>query len=57
MSTSDLVETQSLTSTSIIDDKNPLPPVGATDEEDFRILGDEPYIDGPINVDYGINLR
>ncbi|KAF7857198.1 hypothetical protein EAF04_009439 [Stromatinia cepivora] len=41
----------------IIDDKTPLPPAGATDEEDFRILGDEPYIDGPINVDYGINLR
>ncbi|CAD6444924.1 67d3a5d1-d3d3-43c1-b199-0f4fdc236528 [Sclerotinia trifoliorum] len=41
----------------IIDDKTPLPPAGATDEEEFRILGDEPYIDGPINVDYGINLR
>ncbi|KAI9641455.1 hypothetical protein NHQ30_010262 [Ciborinia camelliae] len=40
----------------IIDDKTPLPPAGATDEEEFRILGNEPYIDGPINVDYGTNL-
>ncbi|TGO58826.1 hypothetical protein BOTNAR_0174g00170 [Botryotinia narcissicola] len=41
----------------IINEKTPLPPVGATDEEDSVILKDEPYIDGPINVDYGINLR
>ncbi|KAF7897645.1 uncharacterized protein EAF01_008611 [Botrytis porri] len=41
----------------IINDKTPLPQVGATDEEDFYVLRDEPYIDGPINVDYGTNLR
>ncbi|CCD34975.1 hypothetical protein ACHAPC_005765 [Botrytis cinerea] len=41
----------------IIDDKTPLPPVGATDEEESHILRDEPYIDGPINVDYGTHLR
>ncbi|KAA8564007.1 hypothetical protein MFRU_032g00140 [Monilinia fructicola] len=41
----------------IIDDKTPLPPAGSTEEEEFRILGDQPYIDGPINVDYGTNLR
>ncbi|EDN98695.1 hypothetical protein SS1G_13554 [Sclerotinia sclerotiorum 1980 UF-70] len=52
-----LVEKRNRWGTTIIDDKTPLPPAGATDEEDFRILGDEPYIDGPINVDYGINLR
>lgn len=31
--------------------------MGATDEEESHILRDEPYIDGPINVDYGIHLR
>ncbi|RAL63703.1 hypothetical protein DID88_003745 [Monilinia fructigena] len=41
----------------IIDDKTPLPPAGSTEEEEFRILGEQPYIDGPINVDYGTNLR
>lgn len=41
----------------VIDDKSPLPPPGATEEEDAVILGDEAYIDGPIKVDYGINLR
>lgn len=42
---------------SILDDKTPLPPVGATDEEEALALEDYPYIDGPIKVDYGINLK
>jgi hypothetical protein len=42
---------------SVIDDKSPLPPPGATEEEDTLLLQDEPYIDGPIKVDYGSNLR
>ncbi len=41
----------------MIDDKSPLPPPGASDEEDATLLQDEAYIDGPIKVDYGTNLR
>ncbi|PQE08200.1 hypothetical protein CJF32_00010290 [Rutstroemia sp. NJR-2017a WRK4] len=41
----------------VVDDKTPLPPPGATEAEDFKILQDEPYIDGPVAVDYGVNLR
>ncbi|KAL3417315.1 galactoside O-acetyltransferase [Phlyctema vagabunda] len=40
----------------IIDDNSPLPAPGNSDEEDFELLADEPYIDGPIRVDYGTNL-
>lgn len=42
---------------SIIDDKSLLPPPGATEEEDAELLKDEAYIDGPVKVDYGTNLR
>lgn len=41
----------------IIDDKRPLPPPGASEEEDATLLSDEVYVEGPINVDYGTNLR
>jgi hypothetical protein len=41
----------------VIDDRSPLPPPGATEEEDAILLQDEAYIDGPIKVDYGTNLR
>jgi hypothetical protein len=34
-----------------------MPPPGATEEEDAILLQDEVYIDGPIKVDYGTNLR
>jgi hypothetical protein len=42
---------------SVVDDKSPLPPPADTEEEDEILLQDEPYIDGPIKVDYGTNLR
>ncbi|RDL38150.1 uncharacterized protein BP5553_05583 [Venustampulla echinocandica] len=41
----------------IVDDKTPLPPPGATEEEEMELLQDYPYIDGPIKVDYGTQLR
>lgn len=41
----------------MVDDKSPVPPPGATPEEDDLVLQNEPYIDGPIKVDYGTNLR
>jgi hypothetical protein len=42
---------------SVLDDKTPLPPPGATEDEDAKLLQGEAYIDGPIKVDYGTNLR
>jgi hypothetical protein len=42
---------------SIVDDKSPLPPPGASEEEDTVLLQDEVYVDGPVKVDYGTNLR
>ena len=47
----------SLTIFSIINDKRPLPPQAATEEEDWKLFEDDPWIDGPIRVDYGTNLR
>lgn len=41
----------------VIDDKTPLPTPAATEEEDDILLQDFPYIDAPIKVDYGTNLR
>jgi hypothetical protein len=41
----------------IINDKVPLPPPGATDEEGAILLQDEAYIDSPIKIDYGFNAR
>ncbi|KAJ5039054.1 uncharacterized protein L3040_006725 [Drepanopeziza brunnea f. sp. 'multigermtubi'] len=41
----------------IVDDKTPLPPPSATEEEEAGLFRDDAYIDGPIKVDYGTNLR
>ena len=46
-----------LTSSSVVSDERPLPPQASTEEEDEALLADEPWIDGPIQVDYGTNLR
>jgi hypothetical protein len=46
-----------LTCDSIIDDKTPLPPPGNSEEEEAVALQNFPYIDGPVKVDYGTNLR
>ena len=46
-----------LTHFSVVNDKRPLPAQAATEEEDWKLFEDDPWIDGPINVDYGINLR
>jgi len=42
---------------SIINDESPLPSPAATEAEDAILLQGEPYIDGPVKVDYGTNLR
>jgi acetyltransferase-like isoleucine patch superfamily enzyme len=41
---------------SIAQDKTPLPPPAATEEEDEALLQDEPYVEGPIKMDYGYNV-
>ncbi|CZT48646.1 related to maltose O-acetyltransferase [Rhynchosporium secalis] len=41
----------------IIDDKTPLPAPGATEVEEASLFENDAYIDGPIKVDYGTNLR
>lgn len=42
---------------SVIDDKTPMPPPGATEEEEALNLQDDPYIERPIKVDYGFNVK
>ena len=34
-----------------------MPPLGATEEEDSLLLQDDAYVESPIKVDYGTNLR
>ncbi|TVY68741.1 putative acetyltransferase [Lachnellula suecica] len=38
-------------------DKTPLPPPGASEEEDDLLLRDEEYVEGPVKLDYGYNVR
>ena len=42
---------------SIINDKTPLPPPAATLEEDDQLFAKEPWIEPPINMDYGTNIH
>ena len=48
---------QLLTNSSILDDESPLPSSAATEEEDAFLLQDEPFVDGPVKIDYGFNIR
>ncbi|KAJ5084492.1 hypothetical protein NUU61_009071 [Penicillium alfredii] len=41
----------------ITNDERPLPPPGATDEEEDAILHEYPWIERPINIDYGTNIK
>ncbi|KAH0439715.1 galactoside O-acetyltransferase [Colletotrichum camelliae] len=41
----------------ILCDSRPLPEPGTTIEEDEEVLADEPWIDGPVRMDYGYNVR
>jgi len=38
-------------------DETPLPPPAATPEEDEDLLGDYPWVDGPVKMDYGFNVK
>jgi len=46
-----------LTIPSIVNDDRPLPLKASTEDEDELLFADDPWIDSPIKVDYGINLR
>ncbi|KAK4442699.1 putative acetyltransferase [Podospora aff. communis PSN243] len=41
----------------LVVDETPLPPVAATKEEDDDLLVNYPWVDGPIKMDYGFNVR
>ncbi|KAH8810919.1 trimeric LpxA-like protein [Xylogone sp. PMI_703] len=41
----------------ITQSSDPLPPPGSTEAEEYRILSAYPWIDGPIHIDYGTNIR
>jgi hypothetical protein len=41
----------------VVDDRSPLPALVADGKQDDIKLHGEPYIDGPIKVDYGTNLK
>ncbi|KFY44120.1 hypothetical protein V495_03622 [Pseudogymnoascus sp. VKM F-4514 (FW-929)] len=41
----------------ILGDKTALPAKASTQEEDDKLFNNDPWVDGPIKVDYGTNLR
>lgn len=46
-----------LTNTSITDDDRPLPPPAATEDEEDAVLHEYPWVERPINMDYGTNVK
>ncbi|OJJ85037.1 uncharacterized protein ASPGLDRAFT_65834 [Aspergillus glaucus CBS 516.65] len=42
---------------SIVQDTTPLPPPHEDSAEDEALLEDEPWIEGPIKIDYGFNVK
>ncbi|KAI9789659.1 MAG: hypothetical protein M1833_002276 [Piccolia ochrophora] len=41
----------------INEDSTPLPPPAATEDEDDALFEDEPWVEGPIHIDYGFNIE
>ncbi|KAB2569009.1 hypothetical protein BFW01_g8436 [Lasiodiplodia theobromae] len=41
----------------IVGDTTPLPPPAATPEADDALFEDEPWVEGPIHIDYGTNVK
>jgi len=41
----------------ITNDSRPLPPQASTPEEEETLFKEDPWVDGPLKVDYGTNLR
>lgn len=42
---------------SIVKDKTPLPPPASTPEEDDALFEEDAYVESPVRIDYGTNLR
>lgn len=42
---------------SILADKTALPPPAASPADDEKLLGEEPWIESPVKVDYGYNVK
>ena len=34
-----------------------MPPEGPTPEEDEALFADDPWIEGPVRIDYGFNVK
>ncbi|KAF1961887.1 maltose O-acetyltransferas-like protein [Byssothecium circinans] len=41
----------------VLDDKSPLPPPAATPEVDDKLFDDDPWIEPPVAMDYGFNVK
>jgi acetyltransferase-like isoleucine patch superfamily enzyme len=46
-----------ITSRSIVQDTNPLPTPADNSEEDDGLFRDDPWVHGPIHIDYGYNVK
>lgn len=44
-------------SRSVVGDTTPLPPPASTPEEDDKLFEDDPWVEGPIHIDYGTNVK
>lgn len=47
----------SLTISSIIGDKSPLPSPAATEEADEELFAEDAWVEAPIHIDYGTNVK
>ncbi|CAG5178531.1 uncharacterized protein ALTATR162_LOCUS8747 [Alternaria atra] len=41
----------------IIQDKTPLPPIQSTEDEDSKLFENDPWVEPPVTMDYGYNVR
>lgn len=46
-----------LTISSIVGDKSPLPPPAATEEADEELFAEDAWVEAPIHIDYGTNVK
>lgn len=53
-----LVQVSLINSPSIVGDTRPLPPVNSDPKEDEKLFEEtDPFVEGPISVDYGLNFK
>jgi acetyltransferase-like isoleucine patch superfamily enzyme len=46
-----------LTIVSVLCDETPLPVLASTPEDDGKLFDDDPWIEPPVNMDYGFNVK